>query len=218
MKYERPRDLVRRLGVCNNTLRTWAKHGKLKYIKTPGGHLRCIVNEKQPEAPSKPRRQIVYCRVSSPKQKDDLERQEAMFKQSHPGHEIIKDIGSGLNFKRRGLLRLVDAVLQGSVAEIVVAHKDRLCRFAFDFIEWICKRGNTKLVVQDKEIRSAESELGEDLMAIVHVFSCRHNGMRRYKSSKDKDSAKCASSQGSKRLDAMCQDDVQPCAKSGEDH
>jgi hypothetical protein len=78
------------------------------------------------------------------------------------------------------MLRLVDEILRGGVEEIVVSHKDRLCRFAFELFQWVCDQNNTSLVVQDQDIRSAEQELSEDLMAIVHVFSCRHHGMRRY--------------------------------------
>lgn len=83
---------------------------------------------------------------------------------------------------------MVDAILQGNVEEVVVAHKDRLCRFAFDFLEWICKRGDTNLVVQEQILRSTEQELTENLAAIVHVFSCKlygsHDGT---KSKKAKD-------------------------------
>ena len=100
--------------------------------------------------------------------------------EAYPTHEVITDIGSGLNFKRKGLLRMVDDVMRGTVKEIVVSHRDRLCRFAFELIEHLCRRNGTRLVVKDQEIHSAEQELSEDLMAIVHVFSCRHHGMRRY--------------------------------------
>lgn len=75
---------------------------------------------------------------------------------------------------------MVEHVMRGDVEEIVVSHKDRLCRFAFELIEWVCGKHKTALVVKDHDIRSAEQELSEDLMAIVHVFSCRHHGMRRY--------------------------------------
>lgn len=75
---------------------------------------------------------------------------------------------------------MVESIMQGDVEEVVVSHRDRLCRFAFELVEWICNKRNTNLVVKNKEIRSADAELSEDLMAIVHVFSCRHNGMRRY--------------------------------------
>ncbi|CAN0517844.1 unnamed protein product, partial [Ectocarpus sp. 8 AP-2014] len=135
------------------------------------------------------RRRIAYCRVSSSKQKDDLGRQVQSFQETHPEHEIVKDIGSGINFKRKGLLRVVDAILQGHVEEIVIAHRDRLCRFAFDFLEWICKRGNTRIVVQDKVIRSSEQELTEDLVAIIHVFSCKLHGSRRYKNKGTQDTS-----------------------------
>jgi predicted site-specific integrase-resolvase len=106
---------------------------------------------------------------------------------------------------------MVDQVLRGDVEEIVISHRDRLCRFAFDFIEWICTRSNTKLVVKDREICSAEQELSEDLMAIVHVFSCRHHGMRRYKS-KTK-----GRSEGSEGSNEMSKDTDVPNSESSED-
>ena len=99
---------------------------------------------------------------------------------------------------------MVDEVMRGDVEEIVVSHKDRLCRFAFELLEWICRKHNTALVVKDQEIRSAEQELSEDLMAIVHVFSCRHHGMRRYKTHegpKNQDPPECSASANSTDLD-----------------
>lgn len=183
--FTRPSDTVSKLSVSKQTLRRWAKQGKLSSIKTPGGHHRYNLavfdeqqqqkeTEKQQSQPAISSRQsFVYCRVSSSKQKDDLERQKKSFKDSHPNHTIITDIGSGLNYKRKGFLFLVDKILSDGVSELVVAHKDRLCRFSWDLIQWICTRQNTSLVVLNQEEHTHEQELSEDLMAIVHVFSCR---------------------------------------------
>ena len=91
---------------------------------------------------------------------------------------------------------MVDAVLEGSVEEVVIAHRNRLCRFAFDFLEWICKRGNTRIVVQDQVIRSSEQELTEDLVAIIHVFSCKLHGSRRYKNKGEKDTSQTTKGAG----------------------
>lgn len=175
----RPRDAAKQFGVSRSTLKRWEREGRICTHRTHGNHRRYDGNNILDSNPSQ-RKLYAYCRVSSQKQKDDLERQKTAMQEAHPTHEIVTDIGSGLNFKRKGLLRMVDDILRGDVEEVVVSHRDRLCRFAFDFFEWLCQRNNTRLVVKNQEIRSAELELSEDLMAIVHVFSCRHHGMRRY--------------------------------------
>ena len=191
MPYVSGATLQKEYGISTSSARRWRNNGTIKTIQTAGGHFRYLLedvvnvrsNTKYAKGESQ-RRRIAYCRVSSSKQKDDLKRQEESFKESHPNHEIIKDIGSGINFKRRGLLRMVDSILSGDVEEVIVAHKDRLCRFAFDFLEWICKRGDTNLVVEEQVLRSTEQELTEDLVAIIHVFSCKLHGSRRYKKEK----------------------------------
>ena len=185
-RLHRPTDVARHLGVSVNTLRRWEREGRIQSVRTRGNHRRFFEGAFTDPVPSPAgasgttRQRYAYCRVSSSKQKDDLERQIQSAQEAHPNHTIITDIGSGLNFKRKGLLRMVEHVMQGGVEEIVVSHKDRLCRFAFELLEWICRKHDTALVVKDHDIRSAEQELSEDLMAIVHVFSCRHHGMRRY--------------------------------------
>jgi len=181
----RPGDAAKKLGVSCNTLRRWEREGKISTVRTEGNHRRFDENLLPQRstitvAREDDRKHYVYCRVSSSKQKDDLERQIKSFQQTHPEHEIISDVGSGLNFKRKGFLRMVDEIMRGLVEEVVVSHRDRLCRFAYEFFEWICQKHRTTLVVKDRVIRSAEQELSEDLMAIVHVFSCRHHGVRRY--------------------------------------
>ncbi|WP_293109145.1 IS607 family transposase [Moorena sp. SIO3I6] len=123
----------------------------------------------------------MYARVSSRSQKADLEQQVQFLKSRYPEAEIIKDIGSGLNFRRKGLQSLLDRVLGGTCKYIVVAHKDRLCRFGFDLISWLCCKFKTKILVLDEKNLSPEQEMVEDVLAVIHVFSCRLYGLRKYK-------------------------------------
>ncbi len=102
-----------------------------------------------------------------------------------PGHRVIRDIGSGLNFKRKGLLSLLEQVKTGNIQQIVVASRDRLSRFGFDFFKWFCNSYGTEILVLDTSQGSKEQELTTDLLAILHVFSCRANGRRRYSSKTD---------------------------------
>jgi len=122
----------------------------------------------------------IYCRVSSWKQKEDLQRQIDTLQDQFPNHTVFHDICSGLKYKRHGLTRLLEQVQGGLVNEVVVAHKDRLARFGTELIEWILKRAGARLVVLDQATLSPAEEVTQDLMAIVHVFSCRLNGKRRY--------------------------------------
>lgn len=135
----------------------------------------------------------IYARVSTKKQVDDLARQ-IEFLQSrsteYANYRVIQDIGSGINFKRKGLQAILDACLQGNIGELVVAHRDRLSRFAFDLIETIVKKAGGKItVIDDIQQKSSEQELAEDLLAIVHIYSCRSMGKRRYIRNKNEDTA-----------------------------
>jgi predicted site-specific integrase-resolvase len=127
------------------------------------------------------RKTILYARVSSRSQKDDLEQQVQFLLSRYPDAEIIRDIGSGLNFRRKGLHALLDRVLDGTCKYIVVAHKDRLCRFGFDLISWLCGKFKAKILVLDEKNLSPEQEMVEDVLAVIHVFSCRLYGLRKYK-------------------------------------
>jgi predicted site-specific integrase-resolvase len=183
------------LGVVPSTLRTWDKNGSIKTLRTPGGmrlfdvtsvngYVQVVKVRKRNEAST-----ILYSRVSSSKQKEDLKRQSEYLKTNHvvePTSTIteISDIGSGINFKRPGLLQILGLVKDRKVSTIVVASRDRLARFGFELIEWLCSEYGTKIVVLDAEDTTPESELGKDLMSIVQVYCCRWNGRRRYKANK----------------------------------
>jgi predicted site-specific integrase-resolvase len=117
---------------------------------------------------------------------DDLERQKDFFRHNYPDHELVTDIGSGINWKRKGLQTILDKGLSGDISEVVVAHRDRLCRFAFDLIEGILEKKGVKLIVLDRETEQSENkELADDILSIIHVYSCRQMGRRRYKVQKD---------------------------------
>lgn len=182
------------LGVSHSVLRTWADDETIETVRTPGGqrlfNVLSITGSKAikyAEKIEQKRTTILYSRVSSSKQKDDLERQKTFVKDTfldkHPEQRTIQevtDVGSGLNFKRRGLLQVLGLVKSGNISAVVVASKDRLARFGFDLIEWLCKEYNCEIIILDNQDGAPEEELGKDLMAIVQVYCCRWNGKRRY--------------------------------------
>ncbi|KAJ3288365.1 hypothetical protein HDU76_007703 [Blyttiomyces sp. JEL0837] len=175
------------LGVHPTTLKRWHKEGQIQGIALEMGKYLYDVqnfikdNNTYLHGPETPKKNICYCRVSLRQQLNDLETQIQYLKSLYPDHEIVKDIGSGLNFKRHGLQKVVDYALQGSLGELVLAHKDRLCRFGFELIEYLLDRSGAKLVVLDNTALSPEAKLSKDLLNIIHVFSCRMYGPRKYK-------------------------------------
>ena len=117
---------------------------------------------------------------------DDLERQKDFFRQQYPTYELVTDIGSGINWKRKGLNSILDASMLGYIEEVVVAHRDRLSRFAFELIEHILVTNKVKLVVLDSSTEeSQDNELADDILSIIHVYSCRNMDRRRYKNKKN---------------------------------
>lgn len=177
---------VKLLGISGTCLRIWADQGKIKTIRTPGGHRLFDVTSigKPTEEPLQSVDgdgiDIAYCRVSSHKQKSDLERQVAFMRERCPNATIITDVGSGINFKRKGLRSILEQTLQGHVRSLTIAHRDRLCRFGFELIQWLLERQHVRLVVLDNVATSPQHEFTEDLLAIVHVFSERFNGFKKY--------------------------------------
>ena len=172
------RKAVEATGLSANTLGKHFDNGLIKGRRMPNGDrlydIDNFVNEGSRPAV------ICYARVSSTKQREDLARQVAWFRSQFPEAEIVKDIGSGLNWKRKGLKTLLDRVLRGDKLTIVVAHRDRLCRFGFELIEYLVNARGGEIMVLDRSVDSPESELTADLLAILHVFSCRMHGLRRY--------------------------------------
>ncbi|MFM5887640.1 MAG: IS607 family transposase [Dolichospermum sp.] len=191
VNYVPPRVAATRLGVSTKTLERWLEDGKIEGIFTQGGQRRYNLDSIIPVRHGNPpdeRTTLLYARVSSRSQKNDLEQQVQFLQSRYPGSEIITDIGSGLNFKRKGLQSLLDRVLGNTCKLVVIAHKDRLCRFGFDLISWLCARQQTQILVLNQTNLSPEREMVEDILAIIHVFSCRLYGLRKYKKQVAEDS------------------------------
>jgi predicted site-specific integrase-resolvase len=173
------------LGVHPNTLRHWADTGKIKHVRSPSGQRLYDVTSIAKDETSK--KCVCYCRVSSGKQKDDLERQVKFMQEKFQNYEIITDIGSGINFKRKGLISLLERASLGNIQELVVAHRDRLSRFAFDLIKWFIEKNGGRIVVLDNVEMSPDQEIVTDIMSILTVFSCRIHGLRKYSNKIKKD-------------------------------
>ena len=131
--------------------------------------------------------------VSSAKQRGDLQRQVAQMRELYPDAEIVTDVAGGLNWQRKGLLSILERLHRGDKLDVVVAHRDRLARFGFELIEWLVVQNGGAVLVLNQSDASPESELTEDLLAILHTFSCRMHGLRRYRAAitQDKGLSEC---------------------------
>jgi predicted site-specific integrase-resolvase len=182
-KYYRPEEAAYKLGITANVLKIWENNGKIPCIRTKGGHRRYPVEEinrmcGENSDSEEPRKRICYCRVSSHGQKEDLNNQIEYLRSQYPDHTIIKDIGSGLNWKRRGFSSLLDQAIKGDIEEIVITYRDRLCRFGFECVERIINYHGGKIVVLNREDTSPDKELISDLISIITSFSGRVHGLR----------------------------------------
>lgn len=169
---------------CNHkTIWKWADDGIIKSFVTPGGQRRYEIVEKISGIKTI---NYCYCRVSSAKQRDDLERQIKSMRAEYPDHRIVTDIASGINWKRKGLKTILESAMRGTCGQVVVAHRDRLARFGYELIDWILRTNGADLVVQHKDMEaSPATELAEDIIAITTVFACKHYGKRRYAKKSD---------------------------------
>ena len=179
-------------GIGNQTIRKMADEQTISCYKTASGHRRINKQSLQKlcnpgvfdEDPTRIRKNnYLYTRVSSRKQVDDLSRQiEYVQRPEYADYTLVQDVGSGINFKRKGLQTILESCLRGTIGEVVVAHKDRLSRFGYDLIEIIVNKAGGKITLLDvSDDKSSEQELADDLLSIVHIFSCRQMGKRTYK-------------------------------------
>ena len=191
MRYFTINKFAKIVGVTPQTLRNWDKSGKLKPHHTAENGYRYYSEEQLNQVlqiKPKSRTTVGYCRVSSPKQKDDLERQVENVKlyllaQGKP-FEIVSDVGSGINYKRKGLLELLDRITKNEVEKVVVLYKDRLSRFGFELIEYVASLHECKIEIIDNTQKTEQEELVEDLVQIITVFSCKLQGKRAHKARK----------------------------------
>lgn len=174
--------------ICNvsaQTLRNWDKNGKLKPFSTNKAGYRYYSQEQLNQVLGLkgveiPKKIIGYCRVSSSKQKDDLDRQIDNMKtyllaQGQP-FEIISDIGSGINYDKKGLNQLLEMIVNHEVEKVVILYKDTLVRFGFELIKKIASMYNCPIEIIDNSKKFEEQELVEDLVQIITVFSCKSRG------------------------------------------
>ena len=185
-----PKEFGKLIGRTTNTLQKWDREGKLKAHRSPTTNRRYYTHDQyvlyRGLVAEEQGLTIVYTRVSGVAQKPDLANQvhalEAYCKQhSITVDEWMSDMGSGLNYKRKHFNRLLEMIELGQVRRLVIAHRDRLVRFGYDYFEAFCQRHHTELVVINGEAMSPEQEVVRDLMAIVTVFSARLPGLRSYK-------------------------------------
>jgi predicted site-specific integrase-resolvase len=193
------------LGVHQRTLYLWDKKKIIDTIRTPGGkrlynvkkYLSSIEKNKSnvsyvnnPSINSKfiNKNNYIYARVSSIGQKEDLERQIKLLSNLYPDYKIITDIGSGMNLNRKGLRKIIDEAINNNINEIVIAYKDRLCRFGYELIEDIIKKySNGKIIIiEDIKKKEIKEELVDDVLQIMNIFVAKINGMRKYEKNKMK--------------------------------
>jgi excisionase family DNA binding protein len=175
-----PSQLAKILNVSKETLRLWNENGTLQATKTKGGHRRYFY-QSSTELENGTKTNYIYARVSSQKQSNDLERQIALLQKAYPSYEVVKDTASGINFRRPGMLKILEEVFRGNVSEVVVAHRDRLTRFGFELFQFIFSNFNVKLtILQDQIIKEPLGEFATDLLSIITVYTARYYGMRKY--------------------------------------
>ena len=178
------------LGVNAQTLRRWEEGGVIQPAKrTPKGtrlySLQELLGVNDLAYPT-----IAYARVSSSDQKEDLERQhavlEAFCNKNGWRTEIIRDLGSGMNYNKKGLLRLLELLVRGQMSRLVLTHKDRLLRFGAEIVFRICELKGIEVVIINKgeAVPCFEEELTRDVMEILTVFCAKLYGRRSDKSKK----------------------------------
>ena len=184
------------LGVHQRTLYGWDKKGIIETIRTPGGKRLYNVNEYMKAKicetnicnnlddldKIEEKLNICYVRVSTNNQKNDLENQKKELEKYYPNYTYIEDIGSGLNFNKRGIRKIIDLAISGKINELVVAYKDRLTRFGFELIEDLIKKYSKGkiIILNNKDKLGPEEELVMDVMAIMNVYVAKLNGLRKY--------------------------------------
>jgi putative resolvase len=185
----KPHEFAEKIGVSVKTLQRWDASKKLPAKRTLSGHRFYTEDDLLIAQGLKPieakRKVIVYCRVSSSGQKPELQNQILAMETFCLNRGLavdnwVSEIGGGLNFKRKKFLSIMMSMLKGEISTIVVAHKDRMCRFAFEFVQELANSVGCEIVVANQESLSPQQELVEDLMSIIHCFSCRLYGLRNY--------------------------------------
>ena len=186
----KPKDFAELLGVSVKTLQRWDRDGILKANRTPTDRRYYTYDQylqfKGINTVEDNREIVIYARVSTRNQKDDLKNQVEFLKTfcNSKGmivSQCIEDFGSGLNYNRKKLNQLLNEVMENKIKTIVISNKDRFIRFGYDWFEKFCEKFHTSIIVVNNETLSPNEELVQDIISILHVFSCRLYGLRKYK-------------------------------------
>ena len=191
MRILKPKEASERLNVTVWTLQQWDKAGKLKASRYSKTNRRYYTEEQVDDflgqkKQSKNAKTIIYCRVSNQGQKDGLANQIEFLRafcnaKAEIVDEVLTDIGSGLDYNRKNFNTILELALQGKIKKLYISHKDRFVRFGYEWFETLLKKNGCEVVVVNNEKMSPQEELVQDLISIIHEFSCRINGLRKYK-------------------------------------
>lgn len=186
----KPKDFADLLGISVKTLQRWDRDGILKANRTPTDRRYYTYDQylqfKGINTVEDNREIVIYARVSTRNQKDDLKNQVEFLKTfcNSKGmivSQCIEDFGSGLNYNRKKWNQLLNEVMENKIKTIVISNKDRFIRFGYDWFEKFCEKFHTSIIVVNNETLSPNEELVQDIISILHVFSCRLYGLRKYK-------------------------------------
>ncbi len=191
MNIYKPQEFAEMIGISVKTLQRWDKDGKLIAFRNPSDR-RYYTHQQYVEYMGKivqdkdSRKTIIYTRVSSSGQKDNLKNQVIFLKEFANAKgiivdEILEDIGSGLNYNRKKWNKLLEDCMLGLIKTVIVAHKDRFIRFGYEWFERFLKSNGVEIIVVNNETLSPQEEMVQDLINIIDVFSCRIYGLRKYK-------------------------------------
>ena len=192
----KPKDFAELIGVSVKTLQRWDREGILEANRTPTDRRYYTYDQylqfKGIKTQNDIRQVVIYARVSTKNQKDDLQNQVSFLRQFCNARGIIVDqcieeYGSGLNYNRKKWNKLLDEVMEQKIKTIIITHKDRFIRFGYDWFEKFCMKFNTTIVIVNNEELSPQEELVQDIVSILRVFSCRLYGLRKYKKQIERD-------------------------------
>ena len=191
----KPKDFAELLNVSVKTLQRWDRDDVLKAFRTPTDR-RYYTYDQYLEfkgiSSSGDKKKVIYTRVSTNNQKDDLKNQVKFLLDFANAKgiiidEIIEDIGSGLNYNRKKWNKLIEHCMENKIDSIMITHRDRFVRFGYEWFERFLGKYNVKIVVVNNETLSPNEELVQDIISILHVFSCKIYGMRKYKKKIEED-------------------------------
>ena len=191
-------EVAEMLSITVQTLRNWEKKGKIKSVRSAGGHRKfedTEINRVLGKTETQSRKTLVYARVSTPSRKDDLNRQKEVLEMFCIArgwvYITVTDIGSGLNYRKKGLLELIELIETNRINRLVLNYRDRLLRFGNDIIFEMCRYHDVEVVViTENEDQTYEQELTEDVLAVITIFSARLYGSRSHKNKQVLDASK----------------------------